>query len=74
MIETTSAAQVELWRQKVRDGTITDEELKQAIQVLREGRMAAAAKPARTKTARGGSGSGVSASDAEELLKELEDL
>ena len=73
-LEAPSSAQVEVWRQKVKDGTITNDELKEAIQYLREGRMAAAAKPGRTKTARGGSGSGVSATDAEELLKELEDL
>ena len=32
------AAKVEHWRQKVRDGTITDAELREALTVLRQGR------------------------------------
>lgn len=33
---------IQTWRQKAREGTLTTEELRDAIQVLREGRVAAA--------------------------------
>lgn len=41
------AQQVEIWRQKSREGSLSDEEMRQAIDILRAGRVAAAssAKP-----------------------------
>lgn len=44
-------AQVDIWRQKVLQGTATDEELKQAIEVLRAGRVAAATPAKKASTA-----------------------
>lgn len=42
MTDLPLSAQVDLWRQKVIANTITDEELKQAVEALREGRRTAA--------------------------------
>jgi predicted HTH domain antitoxin len=39
MTDLPLAAQVDLWRQKVLAGTITNEELRAAIEALRAGRM-----------------------------------
>jgi hypothetical protein len=36
-------AMIDVWRQKAIAGTLTDEELKRAVQVIREDRVAAAA-------------------------------
>lgn len=46
-------AKVDLWRQKVLAGTISDEELKQAVAAIREGRVAAAQLGAKRKAAKG---------------------
>jgi len=65
------SAQIEIWRQKVKDGTITNDELREAIRLIREGRMAAgAAKPKKAKTP----SENVTQQDTDDLLKELEDL
>lgn len=37
------AQQVDLWRQKARDGTLTVEEMREAIVLLRQGRQSASA-------------------------------
>jgi ribosomal protein L12E/L44/L45/RPP1/RPP2 len=46
-------ARVDIWRQKQIAGTLTDEDMRQAIQVIREGRVAAAALGATRKAAKG---------------------
>jgi len=58
-------AKVAVWRQKARDGTITTEELKEAIQYLRADReaMPAAAPKARKPVING-----------DDLLSELDNL
>lgn len=40
------SAQVQLWRQKAAAGTLTQEEMKEAINTLRQGRIAASATSA----------------------------
>lgn len=76
-LEIPSSAQIEIYRQKARDGTITTDELKQAIAFIREGRITAAAKPKSaggTKRSSGGSNKQLSTEETDAMLKELEDL
>jgi ribosomal protein L12E/L44/L45/RPP1/RPP2 len=49
MTDLPLAAQVDLWRQKALSGTITDEELKEAVKALRSTREAAAVQGAKKK-------------------------
>jgi hypothetical protein len=59
-------AKIQLWRQKARDGTLTQEEMKEAITVLRADRIhIGAAKGRATKKA---------PINSEDLLTELEGL
>lgn len=46
-------AMVDIWRQKQIAGTLTDDEMRRAVQVIREGRVAAAALGATRKAAKG---------------------
>ena len=46
-------AQVDIWRQKAIAGQLSDEELKRAVQVIREDRVAAAQLGATRKAAKG---------------------
>jgi ribosomal protein L12E/L44/L45/RPP1/RPP2 len=46
-------AQVDIWRQKAIAGTLTDDELRQAVQLIREDRVAAAALGSTRKAAKG---------------------
>jgi len=46
-------AKVDIWRQKAIAGTLTDEELKEAVQTIREDRVAAAALGNTRKAAKG---------------------
>ena len=55
-------AQVDIWRQKAIAGQLSDEELKRAVQVIREDRVAAAQLGATRKAAKG------PAKSAEEML------
>ena len=74
MLSTPPSAQIELWRQKVKDGTITTDELREAIRLLRDGRMAAgAAKPRGTRSQKSATTNAADV-DTDELLKELGDL
>jgi hypothetical protein len=75
-LETPSSAQIEVYRQKARDGTITTDELKQAIAFIREGRITAAAKPKSATGTKRSSGSTkqLSTEETDAMLKELEDL
>ena len=74
-LEIPSSAQIEIYRQKAREGTLTTEELKAAIMFIREGRITAGAK---AKTAGGKKSSGsnkqLSTEETDAMLKELEDL
>jgi hypothetical protein len=63
-------AKIAIWRQKIFDGTISVEEMKEAILVLRAGRIAAAhaSESARRTRAK------VEVPSANDLLKEMEGL
>lgn len=61
------AAKADLWRQKVIAGTITDEELKEAVELLREGRRLAA----ETGTARKAASAKAPARDVAAILSQL---
>jgi hypothetical protein len=60
-------AQVALWRQKAKEGTLTLEEMKQAIIFLRQDRMNAAATSSASKAKK-------APVDADSLLSELDNL
>jgi len=62
-----TSAQLQLWRQKAIEGTLTKEEMRDAIILLREDRVRAAATSTKAKAKK------VSI-DAEALLGELEGL
>lgn len=73
-LQMTSSAQIEIYRQKVRDGTITVEELRAAIVQLREGRLSAGASKsggAKKASAKGGL---LSQDETDNILGELGDL
>lgn len=59
------------WRAKARAGTLTQDEMKQAIQVLRQGRSLIAAATGGSKTNRAAK---AAKPDADDLLSELEGL
>jgi len=52
MISSELAAKIASWRQKAVEGTLTEEEMKEAIVLLREGRAAALASSATAKRTR----------------------
>jgi uncharacterized membrane protein len=66
-------AQIQLWRQKSRDGTLTQEEMREAIKALREDRVGAAKISAgsRAKKATAKAKANVNSDD---LLSELDGL
>ena len=67
------SAKVQLWRQKAREGTLTQDEMREAIEVLRQGRTAAAVTSAvsRERKATAKAKANVNSDD---LLSELDDL
>lgn len=70
MYSPQESAQIQLCRQKVANGTITKEELREALALLARGRGAAAQASAASKT-RKASGKNV---DSDKLLDELSGL
>lgn len=66
-------AKVQLWRQKSREGTLTQEELREALAALREGRLQAAATSATSK-ARTAKTRANAAVNSDDLLNQLEGL
>ena len=64
------SAKIASWRMKVADGTITQEELKEAIAHLRAGRLTAAQAATKSKIAK----ARVAAPSAESLLGELDSM
>lgn len=66
-----SPEQIEVWRQKVRTGSMPIEELRQAIIVLRQGRITAASQTPRAKSKASAAEAQL---EAEALLKEFESL
>jgi hypothetical protein len=60
-------AQVQTWRRKAADGTLTKEEMRLAIAALRQGRVSASVASAKSKKAK-------APINADDLLKELDGL
>lgn len=58
--------QISIWRRKAADGTLTEEEMKQAIIALRAGRMNAASAASKSKAK-----AKAAVPDADTLLQEL---
>lgn len=67
------AAQVDLWRQKCRDGTMTQEEYKQVIIALRAGRKATPQATGGSKT-KAAAKAKPQAASGDDLLAELDGL
>ena len=67
------SAQIQLWRQKAREGTLTQDEMRQAIAALRADRVGAAAtsEKSREKKATARAKANVNSDD---LLSQLDDL
>jgi len=66
-----TSAKLDLWRQKCLDGSITKEELREALQILRYDRQNSAAPP--KKSGAGGKKAAANV-DSDALLSELEGL
>ena len=63
-------AKLAVWRQKANEGTLTEDEMREAITALREGRVSAsyASDTSRAKAAK------VAIPSAEDLMKEMDDF
>lgn len=66
-------SQIQLWRQKARDGTLTQDEMRQAIVALRQDRVGAAATSAKSKTTRATAKAKANV-NSDDLLSELDGL
>ena len=67
------SAKVQLWRQKAREGTLTQDEMREAIEILRQGRTGAAATSAASRT-RKATAKAKSNVNSDDLLSELDGL
>jgi alkylhydroperoxidase/carboxymuconolactone decarboxylase family protein YurZ len=67
-------AQIQVWRQKCNDNTITKEELKEALALLARGRVAGAAASAESKSRKSSAAAKKAPVDSDKLLGELGDL
>jgi hypothetical protein len=63
-------AKIQLLRQKSRDGTLTQDEMREAIILMREGRVAASATSAKAKSRK----SSKASVNSDDLLNELDNL
>lgn len=66
-------AKIQLWRQKSREGKLTQEEMREVIQVLRQDRLAAAATSAASRERKSVAKARVNI-NSDELLGELDNL
>lgn len=66
-------AQIQIWRQKSRDGTITQDELREALKALREDRVRAATTSEASR-GRKAATRAKAAVNSDDLLSELEGL
>jgi Arc/MetJ-type ribon-helix-helix transcriptional regulator len=64
-------SQIQTWRQKSRDGTITPEEMREAIAAIRKERVGASQASAGAKTARATKAAKAAPIDSEALLNSL---
>ena len=67
------SAKVQLWRQKAREGTLTQDEMREAIEILRQGRTAAAATSAASRE-RKATAKAKANVNSDSLLDELDNL
>ena len=67
------SAKVQLWRQKAREGTLTQDEMREAIEILRQGRIGAATTSAASRT-RKATAKAKANVNSDDLLSELDDL
>jgi len=63
------SAKIQLWRQKAREGTLSQAEMREAIEYLRQGRVQAAATSAKSRSSKA-----KPAVNSDDLLKELDGL
>ena len=67
------SAKVQLWRQKAREGTLTQDEMREAIEILRQGRTAAAATSAVSRERKATTKAKANV-NSDDLLSELDGL
>lgn len=72
-ISPEAQAQVQLWRQKAREGSLTQDEMRQAIAILRQDRVAASGTSDKAKTTRATSRAKKNI-NSDDLLGELDGL
>lgn len=70
---TDLSTQVQLWRQKAREGTLTQDDMKEALIALRASRQAAGAVSATSRAAKGEART-KKAINSDNLLNELDNL
>ena len=70
MISPELAAKISLWRAKSLDGTITMEEMREAVKQMREGRLAASQASANSKRSK----AKAAVPNADDLLNELDEI
>ena len=70
MISPELAAKIATWRAKSLDGTITMEEMREAVKQMREGRLAASQASANSKRSK----AKAAVSNADDLLNELDEI
>lgn len=65
--------QIQIWRQKAREGTLTQEEMRQAIAALRQDRVAASATSAKARATKSAATAKKNI-NSDDLLGELDNL
>ena len=66
-------AQIQLWRQKAREGTLTQDEMREAIAALRQDRVAAAGVSAASRAKKSATAA-KKAVNSDDLLSELDGM
>lgn len=69
-----NSAKIQAWRQRAREGTLTQDDLREAIATLREGRVAAAATSSKSRSAAATTRAKKLPVNSDDLLSELGDL
>lgn len=71
MVSEVINSQIQVWRQKAADGTITLEEMREAIAAIRKERVAASEKSSASKTRTATAKAKAAPIDSDSLLSEL---
>ena len=66
-------AKIQLWRQKARDGTLTQDEMREAIAALRQDRVGASAVSAKSRATKAGAKAKANV-NSDDLLNELDGI